>query len=175
VDAGGPLLICYDGSEGARAALDEAARLFAGREAVVACFWQPFAYSSKRFALNILELVQNAASVNEREEELARQIAAEGAALASAAGLVAEGCALGIDGPVDEAILTRADELDAGAIVLGVRSRSSLRSLLLGDVANEVVQRATCPVFLVPTRGLALRRRDELTREAIQPETPTPP
>jgi nucleotide-binding universal stress UspA family protein len=163
----GPILVCYDGSEGARAALERAAALFSGSEAVVACYWQPFAQSRERFAIEILELVQDAGSVNDREEGLAGRIAAEGAELAAAGGLHAEARAIRIVGPVDEAILAHADELGAAAIVLGARRRSSLRSLLVGDVTNEVVQRAARPVVVVPSPHLADRRRSELGPESL--------
>jgi nucleotide-binding universal stress UspA family protein len=158
--AAGPLLVCYDGSEGAKAALEAAAGVLAPHAAVVACYWQPFAASAKRFGLDIRELVQDPADINRREAELAAALADEGAELARAAGLDADGRAVEIDGPIDEAILAHADELDATAIVLGSRSRSGLRSLLLGSIANEVVQRATRPVLLAPSAQLADRRRD---------------
>jgi nucleotide-binding universal stress UspA family protein len=154
----GPLLICYDGSESARTALEAAAELFRGRDAVVASYWQPFAASGKRLGLEILELVQNAGAINAREEELARTLAEEGATVARAAGL-AEARAIEIDGPIDEAILNHADEIDASAIVLGSRSRTGLRSLILGNVANEIVQRSGRPVFLAPSDELARGRR----------------
>src|SRR5262245_35065249 len=99
----GPLLICYDGSEGAKAALESAVSLFKGREALVVSYWQPFAEPTKRLAINILELVQNAESINEREEQLARDIAEEGATLAREAGAVATAEAVEVSGPVDEA------------------------------------------------------------------------
>ena len=41
-----PILICYDGSDGARAALDTAVATF-DRPMVVACYWQPFGESDK--------------------------------------------------------------------------------------------------------------------------------
>jgi hypothetical protein len=69
---------------------------------------------------------------------------------------------------VDEAILGQADEIDAAAIVLGSRSRSNLRFLLLGDIANEVAPRATRPVLLAPSGDLSRRRRDERTREVSE-------
>jgi nucleotide-binding universal stress UspA family protein len=154
----GPLLICYDGSEGALAALEAASGVFSG-EAVVACYWQPFASTRKPLGIDILELVQNAETINAQEEELAGRLAGEGAAILKAAGLDAEAQAREIDGPIDEAILNHADELDARAIVLGARSRTGLRSLILGNVANEIAQRATRPVFLVPSDELARNRR----------------
>ncbi len=103
--------------------------------------------------------MQNAETINAQEQELAAGLAAEGAAILQAAGLDAEGQAREIGGPIDEAILNHADELDARAIVLGARSRTGLRSLILGNVANEVAQRATRPVFLVPSDELARNRR----------------
>jgi nucleotide-binding universal stress UspA family protein len=160
----GPLLVCYDGSEGARAALDAAVHLFAGREAVVACYWQPFGASGRRFATEILELVQDAPSINEREEEQARSFAEEGAALVRAAGLTAEAEAVRIDVPIDEAILAHAERIDALAIVMGSRRRSTLRSLLLGNTAYEIAQRAARPVLLAPSSVLAERRREEFVR-----------
>jgi nucleotide-binding universal stress UspA family protein len=160
-----PLLICYDGTDGARSALETAARDFPGRNAVVAYSWQPFAAAKRRFGRHILELVQDAESVNERERQLAAEVAEEGAALAREKGLVAEPEAVEIDVPIQEAVLSHADELEAAAIVLGARGGSTLRSLLVGDVAFEVVQRATRPVLVVPSPRLAERRRDELTRE----------
>ena len=161
----GPLLVCYDGSDGAKAALAAAAQAFAGRAAVVACYWQPFASSSRRFALDIRELVQHPDDINEREAALARTLADEGAVLARDAGLAAQPRAVEIDGPIDEAILAHADELDAAAIVLGSRGRSTIRSLLLGSIANEIVQRSPRPVYLAPSSRLAERRRDQLARE----------
>jgi nucleotide-binding universal stress UspA family protein len=161
----GPLLVCYDGSEGARAALAAAALTFAGREAVVTCYWQPLG-SSKRFGIDLREIVQDADDINRREAKLARTLAEEGVTLARAAGLDAEAQAVEIDGPIDEAILSQADNLDAAAIVLGSRSRSSLRSLLIGSIATEIVQRSPRPVFLAPSSALAERRRDELARAA---------
>jgi nucleotide-binding universal stress UspA family protein len=165
MDGNGPLLICYDGSEGSKAALQAAVVLFADRDVLVTCYWQPFAQSGKRLAIELLELVQDADSINEREAKLARELAEEGAALARAAGRTAAAEAIRIDGPVDEAILTHADEIGAVAIALGSRSRTNLRSLLLGDIANEVAQRATRPVLLAPSTDLSRRRREERTRE----------
>jgi nucleotide-binding universal stress UspA family protein len=52
-----------------------------------------------------------------------------------------------------------ADERDAQLIVLGSRGRSSVGSALLGDVARDVLQRARRPVLVVPSSGLAERRR----------------
>jgi nucleotide-binding universal stress UspA family protein len=161
--AGQPLLVCYDGSEGGRAALEAAARGFCGHDAIVVTYWQPFAASERRFAMEILELVQNRDDINAREEQLAVEIAEEGAAVAREAGLSVTVRTSRIEGPISDAILADAEEADAAAIVLGSRSRNRFRSIILGSVANEVVQRAARPVFLAPSEDLARERRDQIT------------
>jgi nucleotide-binding universal stress UspA family protein len=160
-----PILVCYDGSDGARAALDTAVIAFHG-PLVVACYWQPFGESQKRFGIDLLEMVQDPASINEREQALAQGIAEEGAARVEAAGGTAEPVAIKVSTPVDQAILTHADELDALAIVLGSRSRSAISSVLLGDVASVIVQLSNRPVFVVPSTKLVDRRNAGRTWDA---------
>jgi nucleotide-binding universal stress UspA family protein len=162
---GGPILLCYDGSEDAAAAIEGVAPHFAGQPAVVACFWQPFAQVARRFAVSLLEVVQDAATINAREAELAQKLAEQGAAIANAAGLLAEGRAIEVSKPIDEAIIAYAEEIDTPVIVLGSRGRSGISSMLLGDVAHDVVQRATRMVLVVPSPRLSGRRRQELADE----------
>jgi len=52
-------------------------------------------------------------------------------------------------GVPDEEIRTYADELEAGAIVLGAQGRSSFRRALLGSTADRVVRLADRPVVVV--------------------------
>ncbi len=158
----GPILLCYDGSDDAGTAIELAGSLFPGRETISACFWQPFAQVARRFAINLLEIVQEAESVNSREAALAQQIADEGAAIAVRAGMTSTGMAIEVTKPIDEAIIAYADEIDAPVIVLGARGRSAMGSMLLGDVSHDVVQRSTRAVLLVPSVALSGRRRTDL-------------
>src|SRR5262249_22697116 len=153
-----PVLICFDGSDGAVSALEAAGSMFAGHNAVVAYYWQPFG-STKRFGVDLLEFVQDPASINEREEQTAREVAEQGVALAAAGGLAARAASVPTDSPLADAILAHAESIDAAAIVLGSQGGSRLRSLILGSTANEVVQRAAVPVFVAPSPRLADRRR----------------
>jgi nucleotide-binding universal stress UspA family protein len=162
----GPILLCYDGSEDAVAAIEAVAPLLAGRPAVVACFWQPFAQVARRFAVSLLEVVQEAPKVNEREGQLAQELADQGAAIATAAGMPAKAHAIEVSKPIDEAIIAYADEIDAPVVVLGSRGRSGIGSMLLGDVAHDVVQRSTRMVVIVPSPRLSGRRRAELASDA---------
>jgi len=52
-------------------------------------------------------------------------------------------------GATPEQIVEVARDADAGLIVMGTRGMTEWKSLLLGGVANKVVQHATCPVLLV--------------------------
>ena len=52
-------------------------------------------------------------------------------------------------GNTPEQIVELAGTADAELIVLGSRGMSEWKSLMLGGVANKVVQHATCPVLLV--------------------------
>jgi nucleotide-binding universal stress UspA family protein len=162
----GPILLCYDGSDDSAAAIEAVGPHFAGREAVVACFWQPFAQVAKRFAVSLLEVVQDPPDINAREGDLAQRLAEQGAAVARAAGIPAQGRAIEVSKPIDEAIITYAEEIDAPMIVLGSRGRSGIGSMLLGDVAHDVVQRSTRMVLVVPSPRLSGRRRAELAEHS---------
>lgn len=51
--------------------------------------------------------------------------------------------------PVPEAILEYAEEQDVDLIVMGTHGRRRTERMLMGSVAEEVVRRASCPVFTV--------------------------
>lgn len=53
------------------------------------------------------------------------------------------------DGPASDAILTKADELDAELIVIGTHGRSGLQRLAFGSVAESTVRRSRCSVLVV--------------------------
>lgn len=52
-------------------------------------------------------------------------------------------------GDTPQQIVDAAEAAEADLIILGSRGMSELKSMLLGGVANKVVQHATCPVLLV--------------------------
>ena len=52
-------------------------------------------------------------------------------------------------GRPDEEIVTLADELGAGLIVIGSRGLGGLRRALMGSVSDSVVRHAHCPVMVV--------------------------
>ena len=154
----GVVLISYDESDDSRAAIVAASPMIAGRDAIVAYFWQPFAEVARAFAINLMEIVQDPAAINAREQARAEAAAAEGAELARAHGITCEGRARMATGSLDEAIILPPRIAVAGLIVLGARGRSSWGSALLGNVAHDVLQRARMPVLVVPSPALGERR-----------------
>ncbi len=152
----GPVLICYDGSENARYAIERAAALFGGSRAVVLTVWQPSAHiggmvwSDVIAGLDFAELDQAAA-------ERGGRLADEGARIARAAGIQAEPVAVQAAGPVWKSIVDLAERNDASVVVMGSRGLTGIRSLLLGSVSNAVVHHARQPALVIhpPTHDAA--------------------
>ncbi len=74
--------------------------------------------------------------------------------LSERAGLVAEaGLACHtkmIEGVATEEIVKHARDIGADMIVVGTHGRRGLAHVVLGSVAEKVVQRSTCPVLTIP-------------------------
>ncbi len=151
-----PILIAYDGSPPARAAVSEAGRLFAPAEAIVLTVWEP--------GLAELMMVPDATGmgstmlpfdpavtqeVERASEEHAQSVAAEGAALAGEAGLDAR--ALAVEDLTDppDAIVAAGEQHGVRAIVIGSRGLGGLKAKLLGSTSKAVLHRAACPVVVV--------------------------
>lgn len=154
------ILVSYDGSADARAAIDRAAQLMPGAATTVLTVWEPFADAMARSGSMNVGLGFGGAyvdnpQVDEATQRRARETAAEGADLARAAGLVAAPRIAGEHGSVAQAILAAADDVDADAIVLGTRGRGGVASFLLGSVSHEVVQHADRAVIVVPSGASA--------------------
>ena len=111
----GPVLFAYDGSDHAKAAIEEAGRnLRTGRRALVLTIWQPL--ESVPFLGAPLAAVPE--EVVEGMVERAREVAAEGAELARAAGFDAQPL-VERGAPIWARIVELADQNDAAMVVLG--------------------------------------------------------
>jgi nucleotide-binding universal stress UspA family protein len=146
---GGPLLLCYDGSDDATHAIQRAGELLAGRKAVVVTVWQPtaglgsFAWSGATDSMvNFFELDRAAAEDGGR-------VATAGARIARAAGLDAEPLAVEAAGPIWRTIVETADRHDVATIVMGSRGLTGVRSMLLGSVSSAIVQHADRPTLVI--------------------------
>jgi nucleotide-binding universal stress UspA family protein len=144
--AAAPILICYDGSEGAKHAIEAAAGLLDGHPAVVLAVGPPLTAEESYAALGTL-----VPSFQELNEEQALERAKEGAALAASAGFAAEARA-DVAAPTWEGVVQAADEIDAAAIVVGSRGLTGVKEALSGSVSHAVAEHAGRPVLIVPPR-----------------------
>jgi nucleotide-binding universal stress UspA family protein len=147
-----PLLIAYDGSDHARAAIKHAGALVRPRRAVVVCVWAPLASAAPAAALGAPAGMAQAGArdLDAAARERAEALAAEGAALAQEAGLDAEARAVRADGSPWHGIVHCAREIDAAAVVSGSRGRSGLAAAFLGSTAQGVLRHAHRPVIVAP-------------------------
>ena len=155
------ILICYDGSDDAKVAIESASVLFSGKRAVVLTVWESFADLFTRTPGGL----GFGGSVPADEEELdrasrerAEQEAQEGATLARDRGIDAAATVRERSGTVADTILTEADEVDADAIVLGSRGLGGIASLLIGSVSHAVIQSADRTVVITPSPKVVEKR-----------------
>ena len=146
------ILIAYDGSAGAEAAIDEAGRLFPGWRAVVVSVWWSVrsAAPGGRVVLPD-EMIRTAV---ENLDAAACQVAADtaerGVEQARAAGLDAGAAVERADPNVAATLVRMAHDREVAAVVVvGSRGRSGLRAALLGSVSNAVVHHCRRPVLVV--------------------------
>jgi nucleotide-binding universal stress UspA family protein len=145
-----PILIAFDGSDGARAAVATAAKLLGERPAVVLAVWEPVAATVAAARVAVPDSVIEGALVglDEAAERAAAALAQEGATLARGGGLAAEPAVRQAGGNVWSTIIEAAEEHDAAAVVVGSRGRSGIRSALLGSVSTGVVHHCRRPVLV---------------------------
>jgi nucleotide-binding universal stress UspA family protein len=130
-----PVLIGYDGSEVARAAVRHAAELFAGRPAVLATVWEPGLAAIPvglpgTIGAGGLPLdMETVEAVDRGQREHASTVAGDGAEFARSLGLVAEPQAVPDEVDVAETLLGIARERGAAVVVVGSPVAQIRRSL----------------------------------------------
>ena len=147
--ADGPLLLCYDGSEDAKHAIERAGRLLGGRDALVVTVWQPTAALGSFAFAGATDSMFDFVRANRATAELGRRVAGDGVRIAEQAGLHAEPVAVEATGPVWKTIVEIADRNDAATIVMGTRGLTGLHSMLMGSVSSAVVHHADRPTLVI--------------------------
>ena len=154
VREGAPVLVAYDGSELARAAVRHTAELFAGRPAVLATVWEPGlavlpggpdALGVSAFPPDLAEVD----AVDDAQRERASAVAADGAELARSLGLAAEPQAVPDEVDVADTLIEMARERSAAVIVVVSHGISGLRSRLLGGVSRKLIEHCDRPVLVI--------------------------
>lgn len=165
------IVLGYDGSEDARAAIEHAGTLLGGQEMTVLTVWEPFlelltrtSYGSA-MAMGTVDIE----SIDAANRAGAQDRAQEGAELARKAGLDATPRSAARVTTFADAIIDVADELDAVAIVVGSRGLTGVKSLLLGSVSHGLIQHADRAVIVVPSAKVSAARARRRAAEAAEP------
>jgi nucleotide-binding universal stress UspA family protein len=147
----GPVVLGYDGSKQADAAIVAAGRLLRVRETILQTVWVSYqAVSPAGLAGAPVVVVSKAAEEIDREvEEATQRIAEQGARLAAAQGLEVQAHAVHGDGSAWRTLLDTAQAHRAAAVVVGSRGRSALGATLVGSVSRALVHHAPAPVLVV--------------------------
>ncbi len=153
------ILIAYDGSEDAKAAVARAGQLFSGQQATVVTVWQRFLDTMMRMGGGVGVIVDYG-EIDASAEQAAQEQAAQGAELARAAGLDATARAAVVEITVAAALIDAATEVDADVIVMGSRGFTGVKSIMLGSVSHHVLQHADRPVLVVPSPEVASARAE---------------
>jgi nucleotide-binding universal stress UspA family protein len=155
-----PIVIAYDGSEAARAAVNQSASLFGSRPAIILTVWEPGLadYMIMPAAMGAGTMMMpyepsTVQAVDRAAEDHARDIAEDGVKAAQAGGLQAEALPVRDATDIADAILETAKQRDAAAIVIGSRGLKGIKSKLLGSSSASVLSRSELPVVIVHQPG----------------------
>ena len=154
----GTVLLAYDGSPAAQHAIRAAARLLGtSGKAIVATVWEEGLAVASMLPTTDFGMapgpvdVETAMEVDDAVESHAKQLAAEGAALAREAGFAqTDAIAVADEVNVAETLVHLATERGADALVIGSRGLTGLRSRLLGSTSHAVLRHAHLPVLVIP-------------------------
>ncbi|HYA45848.1 MAG TPA: universal stress protein [Acidimicrobiales bacterium] len=148
---GGPVLFCYDGSEGSRGAMRAAGELIEPSvEAVVLTVWEPIAVRLAHGGAFASGFIPKESDIDEQEESFARAASKDGAERAVEHGYKASAVTKESTEGIARAILAVADEISARLIVCGQRGRGPLGAALLGSVSHALAAHARRPVLIAP-------------------------
>jgi nucleotide-binding universal stress UspA family protein len=147
-----PVLLCFDGSAGAAAAIASAGRLVGSLPAVVITVDEPLKRWDPWDPATVLDapigkLLSRTLDLEEIADTVAQHTLSHGISLARGAGFQATG-RVGY-GRAWKVICEAADEVDAAVIVLGARGLSPAQSALLGSVSSAVMSHTHRPTLVV--------------------------
>ncbi|MEU8393965.1 universal stress protein [Nonomuraea sp. NPDC048892] len=143
------ILVAYDGSADARAAIEFAAKHLAAEPTLVLTVWEPLLVQLKKYPLAATGAIDP--DTEQEAQAQAEQHAKEGAELAIAAGLSdVTYRAVADNESIWKTIVDVADEVDASLVVTGSRGLAGVRSVLLGSVSNHVLHHAHRATLIVP-------------------------
>jgi nucleotide-binding universal stress UspA family protein len=152
------LLLAFDGSPAAAAAVRAAGSLFPSATAVVATVRRAPATPGQaaalaRIAVPDAVITGGLAALRRAAEEEARAIVADGAAVAAAAGLRADTAIADDGGSTWRAVNRLARERHATIVVCGSRGLGPFSRAAIGSTSSGLLHHAERPVLVVPEGG----------------------
>jgi nucleotide-binding universal stress UspA family protein len=152
------LLLAFDGSSGAAAAVRAAGSLFPGAAAVVANVQRDpatlrQAAALARIAVPDAVIAGGLAALDRAAEEESEAVVAQAADVASAAGLRAVTAIVDASGAPWRGIRRLAGERDAAIIVCGSRGLGPFSPTAVGSTSSGLLHHADRPVLVVPKGG----------------------
>lgn len=158
------MLLCFDGSDDAAAAIAKAGELFAPCSAVVLTVSEPVRVWEPWDPVTIVSapldrLIAKGLDLDQIVADVASEKAEQGAELARAGGF--DATARVERGKPWETICEVAEELDAEPIVIGSRGLGRAQSALLGSVSAAVIAHAKRAVLVGPTHVVGGRAKPD--------------
>lgn len=144
------LLICYDGSDHAKHAIEVAAQLFPGAAAKILHVWEPIEHIVARYAALAPFLGEASDEADAGLKSEAKSVAQEGSDLAKAAGLDASAHNATLENSVWQSVIEAADRLDVELIITGTRSLHGFQELLVGTLSHALLQHSRVPLLAIP-------------------------
>jgi nucleotide-binding universal stress UspA family protein len=152
-----PVVLAYDGSEEAQAALREAVALFGDRPLIVASVWEPGLAMATMMppagepSMGYLPDPAEVDAIDRAQSGHAVDVAEAGARLARELGATAEAVSMPDSASIAETLIAIADERDARAIVVGSRGLGGIKARVLGSTSRKVLHDTHRPVLVVRT------------------------
>lgn len=149
------MIVAFDGSAEARAAVLAAAGLFRDRPLLIVSVWEPgLAMAAQTYpdALGITYPAPSAeevATVDRLQREHAAATAEAGAQLARGLGATAEALPVPDSADVAETVAATAEQRDAAAVVVGSRGLGGVKSKLLGSTSRRLLHDSRRPLLVV--------------------------
>ena len=148
----GPVIVGYDGSDAAAAAVRVAAALLPGREAIVVNVWESLVQHSLGGRALASAPIETARSLTGELDDcfraIATDIAEQGAGLADSEAVTAR--AVEAKGSPWHGLLAAARAAGGALILVGSRGRGAVAATVLGSVSSGLVHNADIPVLVVP-------------------------
>ena len=150
------MLVAYDGSAEAQAAVREAAALFRDRRLLIVAVWEP-AFAAVAFTPPPGDPWLSSpgpdpaevAALERGEQRHASEVAEAGAALARGLGADADPLQVPDESDVADTVATLAERHDACVVVVGSRGLGGVKRHLLGSTSQRLLRHTRRPVLVV--------------------------